>query len=43
MQVGTYANNTARDAFIAAPSAGMIILNGSTFQGYNGSAWVTLG
>jgi len=43
MKVGTYADNTARDAFIVTPSAGMIILNGSTFQGYNGSAWVTLG
>jgi hypothetical protein len=43
VKTGTYADNTARDAFIVTPSAGMIILNGSTFQGYNGSAWVTLG
>lgn len=42
MQVGIYADNTARDAFIVTPSAGMIILNGTTFQGYNGLAWVTL-
>jgi hypothetical protein len=43
MQTGLYADNTARDAAITSPTAGMIILNGSTFQGYNGSAWVTLG
>lgn len=43
MQTGLYADNTARDAAIVTPVAGMIILNGSTFQGYNGSTWVTLG
>jgi hypothetical protein len=27
----------------SAPEAGMIVLDGTTFKGYNGSAWVTLG
>ena len=25
------------------PKTGTIVLNGSTFEGWNGSAWVTLG
>ena len=25
------------------PEAGMIVLDGATFKGYNGSSWVTLG
>ena len=37
-----YANATVRDSSITSPTAGMIILNGTTFQGYNGSAWVDL-
>ena len=44
MRVGTYANNAARDAFITAPAAGMIVFNttGTKFQGYTGAAWVDL-
>lgn len=40
--IPTYTNTTARDAAITAPKAGMIVLAGTTFYGYNGSAWVTL-
>lgn len=46
---GSYANDTARDAAITSPEAGMIIFNqrdDSTgvpvFQGYDGSNWVDL-
>lgn len=39
---GVYADNTARDAAITAPAAGMMILVGTQFQGYTGSAWVAL-
>lgn len=41
---GVYANNTARDAAITSPVAGMIVFNttGTKFQGYTGSAWVDL-
>ena len=28
---------------LPTPQAGMIVLDGTTFKGYNGSAWVTLG
>lgn len=40
----TYADNTARDAAITQPVAGMLIFNttGTKFQGYTGSAWVDL-
>ncbi len=40
----TFADNTARDAAITQPAAGMIIFNttGTKFQGYTGSAWVDL-
>ena len=38
----TYADTTARDAVITTPVAGMIVLTGTSFQGYNGSAWVNL-
>jgi len=40
----SYADNTARDAAITSPTAGMMIYNatGTKFQGYNGSAWVDL-
>ena len=39
-----YANNTARDAAITTPTAGMMVFNttGTKFQGYTGSAWVDL-
>jgi hypothetical protein len=39
-----YADNTARDAAITAPTAGMMVFNttGTKFQGYTGSAWVDL-
>ena len=36
------ADNAARLVLVPTPAAGMIILNGSTFQGYNGTAWVNL-
>ena len=40
----TFADNTARDAAITQPTAGMMIFNttGTKFQGYTGSAWVDL-
>ena len=40
----TFADNTARDATITQPVAGMLIFNttGTKFQGYTGSAWVDL-
>jgi hypothetical protein len=43
--VANYANNTARNAAIPPGNevAGMIVLNNGVFQGWNGSAWVTLG
>jgi hypothetical protein len=37
-----YADTAARDAAITTPAAGMIVLTGTTFQGYNGSAWVNI-
>jgi len=41
---GVYADNTARDAAITSPVAGMMVFNttGTKFQGYTGSAWVDL-
>ena len=38
----TFTDNTARDATITQPVAGMLIFNttGTKFQGYTGSAWV---
>jgi hypothetical protein len=41
---GVYADNTARDAAITSPVAGMIVFNttGTKFQGYTGSAWADL-
>ena len=41
---GVYADNTARDAAITIPTAGMMVFNttGTKFQGYTGSAWVDL-
>jgi len=40
----TFADNTARDAAITQPVAGMMIFNttGTKFQGYTGAAWVDL-
>lgn len=35
-----YANATVRDATITTPAAGMMVLTGNTFQGYNGTSWV---
>ena len=44
MQLPTYADNSARDAAIASPNAGMIVFNstGTKFQGYTGASWVDL-
>ena len=41
---GVYADDTARDAAITSPVAGMMIFNttNTKFQGYTGSAWVDL-
>jgi Major tropism determinant N-terminal domain len=36
----TFADGTARDAAVTAPEAGMVVLTGTTFQGYNGASWV---
>lgn len=42
--LAVYADDTARDAAITAPTAGMMVFNttGTKFQGYTGSAWVDL-
>ena len=42
--LAVYADNTARDAAITAPAAGMMVFNttGTKFQGYTGAAWVDL-
>lgn len=40
--VPAYADATARDAAIASPTVGMLVITGSTFQGYTGSTWVDL-
>lgn len=37
-----YADATARDAAITAPAAGMVVLTGTEFQGYDGASWVAL-
>ena len=44
LKVAVYADNTAREAAVDAPAAGMIVFNstGNKFQGYDGSAWVNL-
>ena len=44
MSPAVYADNTARDAAITTPTAGMMVFNttGTKFQGYTGSAWVDL-
>ena len=43
-QLAVYADNTARDAAITSPTAGMLVFNttNTKFQGYTGSAWVDL-
>jgi hypothetical protein len=42
--LAVYADATARDAAITAPTAGMMVFNttGTKFQGYTGAAWVDL-
>jgi hypothetical protein len=40
LKLAVYADATARNAAITSPTAGMIVLTDTTFQGYNGSAWV---
>ena len=44
MQLPTYADNSARDAAITSPNAGMMVFNstGTKFQGYTGASWVDL-
>jgi len=44
LQLPVYATAGARDAAITSPAAGMVIFisGSSSFQGYNGSAWVNL-
>lgn len=43
IQTKNYTDTTARDTAITTPVAGMMVLAGGTFYGYNGSAWVALG
>jgi len=42
--LAVYADDTARDAAITSPTAGMIVFNttGTKFQGYTGASWVDL-
>lgn len=42
IQTKSYTDTTARDTALPTPVAGMIVLAGTTFYGYNGSAWVAL-
>lgn len=42
LQVPVYANATVRDAVLAVPAAGMIVLTGNIFTGYNGTIWANL-
>jgi hypothetical protein len=43
LTVPVYANTTARDAaYVGTPASGTLILTGTKFQGYNGTAWVDL-
>jgi hypothetical protein len=39
IQVPMYADSTARNQAIPAPMAGMIVLTGNIFTGYDGSTW----
>ena len=43
-KLAVYADDTARDAAITSPAAGMMVFNttNTKFQGYTGSAWVDL-
>jgi len=43
-KLAVYADNTARDAAVSSPAAGMMVFNTTStkFQGYTGSAWVDL-
>ena len=43
MQTKNYTDTTARDTAITTPVAGMMVLAGGIFYGYNGSAWVAFG
>lgn len=40
--IPSYATTGARDSAIPTPATGMIVLAGTVFYGYNGSAWVAL-
>lgn len=44
MQLAIYPDDTARDAAIITPTAGMMVFNqtNAKFQGYDGTAWVDL-
>jgi hypothetical protein len=42
LKLPTFDNSTSRDTLIPTPEAGMMILTGNIFQGYNGSSWVDL-
>ena len=42
LTIPVYTSNTTRDSTITSPSSGMVVLSGTQFQGYNGSAWVVL-
>jgi hypothetical protein len=43
LTVPVYANTTLRDAaYVGTPASGTLILTGTKFQGYNGTAWVDL-
>ena len=43
LAVPVYANDAARNAaYTGTPGTGVLILNGTKFQGYNGTAWVDL-
>ena len=42
LQVPVYANSTVRDSAISVPAAGMIVLTGNIFTGYNGAVWANL-
>jgi hypothetical protein len=43
LRTKSYADTAARDAAIPTPLVGMMVVVAGTFQGYNGTAWVTLG
>jgi len=42
IRITVFANNTARDANITVPLAGMLVLSNTKFQGYDGNAWIDL-